>query len=140
MDDILFKIIYLALTILAAIVVRYVVPYLDTKIDDTKLLELKSFVRKAIAWAEVAIDGKGMGPDKFDLVLEKVLTWINEKGVKLTEEQARILIQGIFAEVDGYTVNRYGIEEDINFEDEIEEAIEDVIEEATEAIVEEVIK
>ena len=46
-----------------------------------------------------------MGADKFNLVLEKVVAWINDKGIKLSEEQARILIQGIFAEVDGVTVN-----------------------------------
>lgn len=105
MDDLLFKIIYIAVTIIAAIVVRYLVPYINSKTDDTKFLELKSFIKKAIAWAEDAITGEGKGSDKFNLVLEKAIEWINDKGIKITEEQVRIIIQGIFAEVDGATVN-----------------------------------
>lgn len=105
MDEKLFDIVYLVVIVIAAIITRYLVPLIQTKIDDTKFLELKSFIRKCIAWAETAINGSGMGADKFDLVLEKVTSWINDRGIKLSEEQARILIQGIFAEADGVTVN-----------------------------------
>lgn len=106
MDDILFKIIYLAMVIIVGFVAKYLIPYLASKIDDTKFLELNNFIRNAIAWAETAIEGSGMGAEKFDLVLEKVTAWINQRKVKITEEQVRILIQGIFAELDGYTVNK----------------------------------
>lgn len=105
MDEKLFDIIYLVVILIAAIITRYLVPVLKAKVEDTKFLELKSFIRKAIAWAETVISGSGMGTDKFNLVLEKVVAWINDRGIKLSEEQAKILIQGIFAEVDGVTVN-----------------------------------
>lgn len=106
MDEILFKIIYLIMVLIIALVAKYLVPYLTSKIEDTKFIELRSFIRNAIAWAESAIEGSGMGAEKFDLVLEKVTSWINQKHIKITEEQVRILIQGIFTELDGYTVNK----------------------------------
>ena len=106
MDDILFKILYLAVTIIVAVIARYLIPLITTRVNEAKMLELQNFIRNTIAWAEVAIIGSGKGPEKFDLVLEKITNWVHEKNVKITDEQVRILIQGIFAELDGYTVNK----------------------------------
>lgn len=106
MDDILFKILYLAMTIIVAVIAKYLIPFIATKINETKMLELQNFIRNTIAWAEVAIIGSGKGPEKFDLVLEKITNWTHQKNIKITDEQIRILIQGIFAELDGYTVNK----------------------------------
>lgn len=105
MNDVLFNLLYAVIIAAVAVITRYVVPYFAGKIDQTKLSFLKDYIQKAIAYAESAITGTGKGSEKFDLVLKKVEEWMNGKNIPITEEQLKILIQGIFAECDGITVN-----------------------------------
>ena len=96
MDEIMIKIIELIVIILAALIGRYAIPYIKTKVDMNKLALISEWALKFVKTAENVIVGSGMGEEKRN----QVVTWIKEKsnevGIKLTEDQIRTILEDAY--------------------------------------------
>jgi len=104
MNDVIFNIVYIAITVLAAIVVRFLVPFIVSKMDKTKYEVLVEIIGKAMECVESTY-GEGKGDAKFNVVFNFAQNWIHRHNVNITDEQIRVIIEGVFRELDGYTLN-----------------------------------
>lgn len=105
MDETLFKIVEYVVLAVILVVARYVIPMLRAKINTDKYQLLKDYAEKCINAAEKLISGTGA--EKKEFVTDLLQQWAKKTGFQITDEQISILIEGIFAELDGYTVNTY---------------------------------
>lgn len=105
MDDNLFKILQYVLFIIVLLIARYLVPAIKTFMNNAKYANVVDYVEKCINAAEILI--AGTGTDKKAYVTVQLKDWLDKVGIKMTDEQISILIEGVFAELDGITVNTY---------------------------------
>jgi hypothetical protein len=108
MDETLFTIIRYVIGILGLIVFRYVIPYAKLKLEKSKYADVLDYIEKCMNAAESNPIFKEIvkaGEQKKQFVIESVTKYINEKGIKITSEQLDILIQALFTELDGDTLN-----------------------------------
>lgn len=105
MDENLFKIVQYVLLIVVLLVARYLVPAIKTFVSNEKYENLIDYAEKCINAAEKLVTGSG--EDKKAYVTDLLQAWIKKSGIKMTDEQISILIEGVFAELDGITVNTY---------------------------------
>lgn len=105
MDENLFKIIQYVVFIIILIAARYLIPAIKTIMNNEKYANLIDYAEKCINAAEKLVTGSG--EDKKAYVTELLKAWIKKTGLSMTDEQLSILIEGIFAELDGITVNTY---------------------------------
>ena len=104
MDENLFKIIQYVVFIIILVAARYLIPAIKTIMTNEKYSNLIDYAEKCINAAEKLVTG---GEDKKVYVTELLKAWIKKTGISMTDEQLSILIEGIFAELDGITVNTY---------------------------------
>ena len=105
MDENLFKIIQYVVFIIILVAARYLIPAIKTIMTNGKYSNLIDYAEKCINAAEKLVTGSG--EDKKAYVTELLKAWIKKTGISMTDEQLSILIEGIFAELDGITVNTY---------------------------------
>lgn len=105
MDENLFKIIQYVVFIIILIAARYLIPAIKTIMNNEKYSNLIDYAEKCINAAEKLVTGSG--EDKKAYVTELLKAWIKKTGLSMTDEQLSILIEGIFVELDGITVNTY---------------------------------
>ena len=105
MDENSFKILQYVLFIIVLLIARYLVPAIKTFMNNEKYANVVDYVEKCINAAEILI--AGTGTDKKAYVTVQLKDWLDKVGIKMTDEQISILIEGVFAELDGITVNTY---------------------------------
>lgn len=105
MDENLFKIIQYVVFIIILVAARYLISAIKTIMTNEKYSNLIDYAEKCINAAEKLVTGSG--EDKKAYVTELLKAWIKKTGLSMTDEQLSILIEGIFAELDGITVNTY---------------------------------
>lgn len=105
MDENLFKIIQYVVFIIILVAARYLIPAVKTVMANEKYANLVDYAEKCINAAEKLVTGTG--EDKKAYVTELLKAWIKKTGISMADEQLSILIEGIFAELDGITVNTY---------------------------------
>lgn len=110
MDENLFKIIQYVVFIIILVAARYLIPAIKTVLTNERYANLIDYAEKCINAAEKLVVGTGEA--KKDYVTELLKTWIKKTGISMTDEQISVLIEGIFAELDGVTVNTYKQESD----------------------------
>lgn len=112
MDENLFEIVKYIMFIILIVIARYLVPAIKTFINNEKYSNVVDYVEKCINAAEILITGTGT--DKKAYVTTQLKDWLDKVGIKMTDEQISILIEGVFAELDGVTVNTYKKKETSN--------------------------
>ncbi len=93
MNEITFTILKIVLSICAALVTVYVIPYLKTLRSDRRFTALIDMVKVAVNAAEQTITGSGQGAAKKEQVIEFVRDWMNTQGIDITHEQLSQLIE-----------------------------------------------
>ena len=93
MNEIIYEIIRAALVISIMVVVRYVVPFLKSKINGTDLEWIYAWAVKAVKAAEQTTTGDHMGSQKKQIVKEFLQDVAREKNVPITDEQLENLIE-----------------------------------------------
>lgn len=112
MDENLFKIIQYTVFIIILVAARYLIPAIKIMMTNEKYATLIDYAEKCINAAEKLVTGTG--EDKKAYVTELLKAWIKKTSISMTDEQLSILIEGIFAELDGITVNTYKQEQNSN--------------------------
>lgn len=108
MNETLFTIIKYAIGILTLVIFRYVIPYVKLKLENSKYANVLDFIEKCINAAESDPLFKEIvkaGEKKKKYVIKSVTEYINSNGIKISVDQLNLLIQAIFTELNGVTVN-----------------------------------
>lgn len=93
MNDITFMVLKIVVSICAALVTVYVVPYLKTLRQDKRYSSLVDMVEIAVKAAEQTIKGKGEGELKKAEVVAFVSDWMKEHGVKISQDELNQVIE-----------------------------------------------
>ena len=93
MNDITFDILKVVISICAALVTVYVIPYLKTLKEDRRYAQILEMVEVAVRAAEQTIKGAGKGVEKKKEVENIIYAWLMEKGIEITPEQINQLIE-----------------------------------------------
>ena len=93
MNDITFDILKVVISICAALVTVYVIPYLKTLKEDRRYAQILDMVDVAVRAAEQTIKGAGKGMEKKKEVENIIYAWLMEKGIEITPEQINQLIE-----------------------------------------------
>lgn len=92
MNDITFIILKLVISVCAALITVYVIPYLKTLRQDRRYASLFDAVEVAVKAAEQTWKSE-TGEYKKSEVLTYVAHWMEENGIKVTQEQLDQLIE-----------------------------------------------
>lgn len=93
MNEITFDILKIVISICAALITVYAVPYLKTLKDDKRYAQLLEMIGVAVRAAEQTIKGAGKGVEKKKEVENIIYAWLMEKGIEITPEQINQLIE-----------------------------------------------
>lgn len=93
MNDLIFKIVEVAIYVLIAATFRYLIPTLVTHLKHSKYSFIADIITDAVNAAEQTIQGDGLGADKKKKVVEYAYRACEKYGAKLTEEQIDTIIE-----------------------------------------------
>ena len=93
MNELTFNILKIVVSVAAALVATYLVPYIKAKTAETKYDRLLHIVATAVRAAEQTIKGSGQGALKKEEVLGFVTAWMAQHGISITDEQLDQLIE-----------------------------------------------
>lgn len=99
MSEISFMILKIVVSICAALISVYAVPYLKRLADDKKVSDILTAVETAVHAAEQTIKGDGKGEEKKKMAIEYASSWLNNHGVKITDKQLDGLIEAAVYEL-----------------------------------------
>lgn len=92
MNDVTFIIMKLVISICAALITAYVIPYIKTLRNDKRYASLLDMVEVAVKAAEQSLKNE-TGEFKKSEVLAYVAHWMDENGISITQEQLDNLIE-----------------------------------------------
>jgi len=103
------------------------VNYLNERIDLIKDDKFKKYCKDLMQAAETMKDELLNGSQKKKWVTDKLVAYANEKKIPVTEEQISNLIQSIFLELDGITLNKYKNVTEVDLEKVISDTVDKVL-------------
>lgn len=93
MNELTFDMLKIVVSVCAAIITVYAVPYLKTLKEDRRYAQILDMVEVAVRAAEQTIKGAGKGVEKKKEVENIIYAWLMEKGIEITPEQINQLIE-----------------------------------------------
>lgn len=93
MEDITMMILKIVVSVCAALITVYVVPYLKTLRQDKRYASLMDMVEVAVKAAEQTIKDPGQGDYKKAEVIAFVSDWMMEHGIKISQDELSQLIE-----------------------------------------------
>lgn len=100
MDEKIFKVIMTLIPVLGAIVTYFIVPFIKSNMDLTKLNQYKEWVSLAVKTAEMLWTETGHGEDKKAYVVKTLNNMLNAKKTVVTQEQLNLLIEAAVLELN----------------------------------------
>ena len=93
MNELTFDLLKIVISVCAAIITVYAVPYLKTLKENRRYAQILNMVGVAVRAAEQTIKGAGKGVEKKKEVENIIYAWLMEKGIEITPEQINQLIE-----------------------------------------------
>lgn len=93
MDNATMMILKLVISVCAALITAYAVPYLRILKNDARYERMLDMVALAVRAAEQTITGQGQGAVKKAEVIKFVSEWLYGKGINITEDELDQLIE-----------------------------------------------
>lgn len=90
MSDITFTILKIVVSVCAALLTVYAIPYMRSQMEGEWSAALLDIIDVAVRAAEQTIEG---GKVKKEWVVAFVTNWLNQNGIKITEDQLDKLIE-----------------------------------------------
>ena len=90
MNDVTFELLNIVISIAAALITLYLIPYLKSQTSTKQMDELVNMISIAVQAAEQTVQG---GKMKKAEVITFISGWMNNKGIKITDEQLDKLIE-----------------------------------------------
>lgn len=83
--------------LIIALISTFVIPWLKTKLDESKFNKVKAWVKVAVEASEMIYNGPGRGEEK----KAYVISYLNSKGFKLDTETIDMLIESAVLQLKG---------------------------------------
>jgi len=135
-EEIFQNALYTLLVALAGVAVKFIVDlikkgveYVNEKIELIKDEKLKEYAKEMMQAAETMKDTLLNGTEKKKWVTDKLMVFAQEKDINISEETISNLIESIFQELDGITLNTYK-QEALTGEIDLEEIINQAVNKA----------
>ena len=93
MNDLTFDILKIIVSISCALISAYLIPFINSKLQDAKYQNLLEIVEIAVRAAEQTQTGGGKGRVKKQEVICSVTAWCKEHGISITDDQLSQLIE-----------------------------------------------
>lgn len=93
MNELTFDLLKIVISVCAAIITVYAVPYLKTLKEDRRYAQILDMVDVAVRAAEQTIKGAGKGIEKKEKVENIIYAWLMERGIEISTEQINQLIE-----------------------------------------------
>ena len=93
MNEWTYMLLRVVVSICAAVITAYLIPYLRTIVSDKRYGALLDMVALAVRAAEQTIRDSGQGAIKKERVVALVHDWMEKQGITITEEQLSDLIE-----------------------------------------------
>lgn len=93
MNDITFNILKVAVSICAALITAYLIPYLRTLKEDRRYMSLVDMVEVAVRAAEQTFRESGQGAAKKEEVMTFAADWMRTHGIEISTYQLDQLIE-----------------------------------------------
>lgn len=93
MNEIVKDIAYILFVVICAILAKYVIPYIKSKIKCYCDEELIRTIYLAVRYAEQTIVGDKKGKEKLNAVQTYIDKWLKDKGIKISEKELQVLIE-----------------------------------------------
>ena len=93
MNEWTFMLLKVVVSVCAAVITAYLIPYLRTLVHDKRYAALIDIVALAVRAAEQTIKESGQGALKKEKVIEFVREWMNKQGIDITYEQLSDLVE-----------------------------------------------
>ena len=96
MNDIIFEALKLLIMVCVAVIARYVIPWLKSRIEQDKMAAIEKMVTQAVLYAQQVLTSKS-GAEKKAIVTDEQLNILIEAAVKQMkmEENAGIVIEAV---------------------------------------------
>ena len=105
MNEMTYVLIRVVVTVLAALISAYLIPYLKRLSENEKYKDITEVVKIAVQAAEQTIKGAGKGVEKKQEVIMYVSNWLNMRGITLsTEELSQIIESAVYTLKNGGNV------------------------------------
>ncbi|HAS91921.1 MAG TPA: holin [Clostridiales bacterium] len=96
MNNVVYQIATLIISLIGVVLTSLVVPLVKTKVNKNKLTIAEMWVNVAVAAAEQIFSAPQQGTNKKKYVIE----FLNSKGITLTEEELNVLIEAAVYELN----------------------------------------
>lgn len=93
MNDLTFNVLKIVLSVVAALLAYYVIPYLKNKFKQDKYKDLVEAVAIAVEAAEQTFKEGGMGKLKKEDVIKFITAYLNENKIDISDDQLDRLIE-----------------------------------------------
>lgn len=93
MNEITFSVLKIVVSVCAALITVYAVPYIKSLRDDARYKRVIDVIELAVRAAEQTITESGKGAEKKQKVVEFVQRWMNDAGIKITIDELSELIE-----------------------------------------------
>lgn len=90
MNDIIFEALKLLIMVCVAVIARYVIPWLKSRIEQDKMAAIEKMVTQAVLYAQQVLTSKS-GAEKKAIVTDLLKEML--KNISITDEQLNILIE-----------------------------------------------
>ena len=100
MNEQVFNIVLLVITVIGAVITGILIPYVKTKISVTQMDEIIKWVTKAVQAAEVLFDAPKSGEEKREYVINFIDKMFNSKKEVITKDQIRILLEAAWKQMN----------------------------------------
>lgn len=93
MDEFTMLLAKIVISVCAALITAYVVPYIKTLKEDARYASVFEIIEIAVRAAEQVIKGSGQGALKKSEVVKFVSEWLERKGIGIMEDELDQLIE-----------------------------------------------
>lgn len=101
MNDITFMILKIVISVTAALVTAYLIPYIKSQTKSKEQEEVLNIIQIAVKAAEQTFREHNSGPAKKADVIKFVTEWLNEHNIKITEDQLDKLVEAAVYSMNG---------------------------------------
>lgn len=98
MNDVAFLILKCVVSVAAALITAYLIPYIKARTSAQTQATITEIVAVAVKAAEQTMTMEG-GKMKKEVVMDSVMNWLSLRGVKMTREQIDQLVECVVYEV-----------------------------------------
>jgi len=105
MDNLIFSIIQIVVTVICAIVARYLIPWLRSRLDGSRYELAAMIIEHLVQAVEQTMSPAAHGYQKYDTVVSLAKRMLDKYGIDLSDEQVSALIESAVYAMNSGIIN-----------------------------------